>query len=291
MLFAVLALCGPLPPDLGWVGPVTRPGRIRSLWDRLVAAVTVPTPCTAPTEENPMHDTDTAPSGDAPGVPTADRIAAVDAELAALDAQAAADPVTADDVNLDRWRARDAARRDRSAQLVQRRRDLREFGRLLDDHGQAIRGYLGAAGAIRHQLAQVAEERHYRGRDTPRDKDARRDLTTWCRALEALGRALPRADDDARRYLAGQWTLWYRARDGYALAMLALTGRGELPSPETGRDAELPAGLVHGVVLADDPQHEGPRHEPAQVRVLSVEEAARIDAGDTPRLRPGALRS
>lgn len=278
---------------------MTRPGALRRSWRLLAGLLTPPTPNTTPTVEDPVTDTrstdqpatDEAPA-DVPGVPVADRLRAVEAELAELSAAASADPVTAEGVDLDRWRSRDTARRDRSAVLAQRLRDLREYGGLLDEHDAPIRAFLAVAGPLRHRYAELGRVRTFQGRQTPppAQREGRRDLTRWCEALGALARALPSGDDEAREFLVRQWAEWFAARDGWARAVLGLD-RGLLPAPEIGEDGALPAGVGYGVHLLDDPtaRQADYRQRPEPVVESQLDQLMRGDVDQSDLRTPGRV--
>lgn len=225
-----------------------------------------PTPITD--EESPMTETHTDPNQqptaepetDTPGVPVPRRKAALRRQLDAIAVQADADPVIGAD-DLDAWRRRDAHRRDRSAEIVQRLRDLTEYGELLDNHGPAIRGYLGTVAQTRRDFASIAQSRTFNGDAPPRP---RKSLQDWSDALTALGRQLPAGHPDARDFLLREWAAWFAARDGWFIAALQEDERwGHFPSPEREDGGQLPPGVLYGVHLAADPttQQEVPKRE------------------------------
>lgn len=205
-------------------------------WRRHLIGDPPPNHMIDPPEETPMTPTSTV----------AEQITQLRDQIDGITTDAAADPAAIAD-DLTAWRRRETKRQDRVVELEQKVRQLGELGALVaDEHAMgAIRVYTTATADARTKLGPVATRRSFGGlAGGARDVKAPALLRTWLAAMSKLATVLP-AGDDTTRYLCDQYTRWYRARDGWLVAIANHEDGGlHVPSPELDG---LPTGLAHGV--------------------------------------------
>lgn len=176
------------------------------------------------------------------------KVASLRGDLAAVDTEAAGDPVELAD-DLDAWSRRDQARRARRLTAATELRRVAEFGELLDNGAamEAVRFYTAATAEARSGLAPVVRDRAFPG--DRRSREPRRYLLTWWAELDRVGAVLPAFDPDGDRWLSGELTAWFDARDAVVAAyLLVLDHRDPIEVPAPERDGLLPGGLTRAIV-------------------------------------------
>jgi hypothetical protein len=210
------------------------------LVDLLLGQPAVQTTPTTEPQETPMSTTKTS----------AQRLAAIDDELAAIEQAEIDDPISGA-TDLDAWSTRDSRRRTRLRQLEAEAREIQHLGELLDDPELAhtARDYTSNTAAFRRELAAL---RLPEGPDQHPNLPGKAGtaLGHWCRAITKLARLLPVEDfPPAARFVDGEWRQWLAGRSMY-LRLLAMRHGNDVAWPE-GNSGELPGGARVGIYRPD----------------------------------------